>query len=331
MSLVVACLDVWAEAVRREVQRAAPAGWQLRFAQSYDAAHQQALAAGADALLPGFAWVDEALLAAAPGVRWVHKWGIGIDAIDLAALRRRGIGLAITSGANSQPVAELALALTLAVYRRIPYVNRVMRQGLWPTPEMRETCFQIQGKTVGLYGFGQIGRRLAQLLLGFEVRILYHDQQAAPAETEARLRARRVGLDELLATSDILSLHAPLTEATRQVINARSLAAMKPGAILINTSRGGLIDEAALHAALISGHLRGAGLDAFDPEPPSMDNPLLQLEQVVLTPHAGGGVFDNVEHVARHAFGNLARWAGGQTVGAPDLILAPAGAATGPT
>lgn len=326
MSLVVACLDVWAEAVRREVQRAAPAGWELRFAQSYDAAHQQALAAGADALLPGFARVDQALLAAAPRVRWVHKWGIGIDAIDLAALRRRGIGLAITSGANSQPVAELALALTLAVYRRIPYVNRVMRQGLWPTPEMRATCFQIQGKTVGLYGFGQIGRRLAQLLLGFEVQILYHDQQAAPAEIEVQLRARRVGLDQLLASSDILSLHAPLTEATGHVINARSLAAMKPGAILINTSRGGLIDEAALHAALVSGHLRGAGLDAFDPEPPSMANPLLQLEQVVLSPHAGGGVFDNVEHVARHAFGNLACWQRGQPVTGPDLILAPVGA-----
>ena len=135
----------------------------------------------------------------------------------------------------------------------------------------------------------------------------------------------------MLANSDILSLHAPLTEATRRVINARSLAAMKPGAILINTSRGGLIDETALYSALISGHLRGAGLDAFDPEPPSVNNPLMQLEQVVLTPHAGGGVFDNVEHVARHAFGNLARWASGQAVVAPDLILAPAGAVTGQT
>ncbi len=329
MSLVVACLDVWAEAVRREVQRAAPAGWQLRFAQSYDAAHQQALAAGADALLPGFARVDEALLAAAPGVRWVHKWGIGIDVIDLAALRRRGIGLAITAGANSQPVAEMALALMLAVYRRIPYVNRAIRQGLWPTPEMRETCFQIQGKTVGLYGFGQIGQRLAQLLQGFEVQILYHDLQAAAPETEARLRARRVGLDELLATSDIFSLHAPLTEATRHVISADALARMKAGAILINTSRGGLIDEAALCAALQSGHLRGAGLDAFDPEPPAPNNPLLALEQVVVTPHAGGGVFDNVVHVARHAFGNLARWQHGQAVTAPDLILAPAARSEG--
>jgi D-3-phosphoglycerate dehydrogenase len=218
--------------VRREVQRAAPAGWQLRFAQSYDAAHQQALAAGAQALLPGFARVDEALLAAAPGVRWVHKWGIGIDAIDLAALRRRGIGLAITAGANSQPVAEMALALMLAVYRRIPYVNRAIRQGLWPTPEMRETCFQIQGKTVGLYGFGQIGQRLAQLLQGFEVQILYHDLQAAPPETEARLRARRVGLDELLATSDILSLHARRPDRRGRLVRGlavRALARCRPG------------------------------------------------------------------------------------------------------
>jgi len=259
MSLQVACLDVWADAVRREVQRVAPSDWTLSFAQSYEPAHQRALAAPADVLLPGFAVVDEALLAASPRVRWVHKWGIGLDQIDQAALRRRGIGLGITAGANSQPVAELALALMLAVNRRLLYVNRVMRQGHWPTPEMRETCYQIQGKTIGLYGFGQIGRRLAQILLGFEVRILYHDQQRAQPEDEARLRVRAVGLDELLATSDILSLHAPLTEATRHVIAAQTLAAMKPGAVLINTSRGGLVDEAALVAALESGHLRGAG------------------------------------------------------------------------
>jgi D-3-phosphoglycerate dehydrogenase len=325
MTLHIACLDVWADAVRQEVQRVAPAGWTLQFARSYEPAEQRAVAAAADVLLPGFATVDEALLSAAPRVRWVHKWGIGIDSIDQAALRRRGIGLAITAGANSQPVAELALALMLAVNRRIPFVNRVMREGQWPTPQMRETCYQIQGKTVGLFGFGQIGRRLAQLLLGFDVRIVYNDAQRAPIDVEQRLRAQAVDLTPLLAQSDILSLHAPLTEATRHLINRQSLAAMKRGAILINTSRGGLVDEAALHAALVDGHLRGAGLDAFDPEPPSPANPLLQLEQVVVTPHAGGGVFDNVEHVARHAFGNIARWASGQAVSAPDLIIAPAG------
>ncbi len=329
MALTIACLDVWADAVRREVQRVAPTGWTLRFAQSYEADHQQAVAADADVLLPGFAPVNEALLVAAPRVRWVHKWGIGIDSIDLAALRRRGIGLAITTGANSQPVAELALALMLAVNRRIPYVNRVMRLGQWPTAQMRETCYQIQGKTIGLLGFGQIGRRLARLLLGFEVAILYHDVLRAEPELEQSLRVKPASLPELLASSDILSLHLPLTEATRHVINAGSLAAMKRGSILINTSRGGLIDAAALHAALISGHLRGAGLDAFEPEPPSPDHPLLQLDQVVLTPHSGGGVFDNVEHVARHAFANIARWARGETVAAPDLILAPAGVAAG--
>jgi len=323
MSLHVACLDVWADAVRREVQRVAPSDWTLSFAQSYEPAHQRALAAPADVLLPGFAVVDEALVAASPRVRGVHKWGIGLDQIDQTALRRRGIGLGITAGANSQPVAELALALMLAVNRRLLYVNRVMRQGQWPTPEMRETCYQIQGKTIGLYGFGQIGRRLAQILLGFEVRILYHDQQRAQPEDEARLRARAVGLDELLATSDILSLHAPLTEATRHVIAAQTLAAMKPGAVLINTSRGGLVDEQALVAALQSGHLRGAGLDAFESEPPAADHPLLKLEQVVVSPHAGGGVFDNVEHVARHAFSNIARWQRGERLAACDSVIDP--------
>ena len=327
MSLHIACLDVWAPAVRREVQRVAPADWTLHFADSYEPSHQHALAAVADVLLPGFAAVDEALLAVAPRVRWVHKWGIGIERIDQAALRCRGIALAITAGGNSQPVAEMALALMLAVNRRIPYVNRAMREGQWPTSEMRETCFMVHGKTVGLYGFGQIGRRLAQLLLGFDVNLIYHDLQPAEPEQAQGLRARFVDLDELLASSDILSLHAPLTDATRHVIGPATLAAMKSGAILINTSRGGLVDEAALHAALVSGHLRGAGLDAFDPEPPVLHNPLMQLDQVVMTPHAGGGVFDNVAHVARHAFSNIARWQRGVAVNTPDLIIPPGVAA----
>ena len=152
----VACLDVWAPAVREVVSRVArelaPAELDLHFAQSYDEAEQLALVEAADFLLPGWAAVTEAMLARAghashpARLRFVQKWGIGVDRIDLAALRRRGIGLAITAGANAGPVAELALALMLAVYRRIPYVNRVMREGQWPTPEMRETCWQISGK-----------------------------------------------------------------------------------------------------------------------------------------------------------------------------------------
>jgi phosphoglycerate dehydrogenase-like enzyme len=323
MTHQVACLDVWAPAVREVVRQAAPPQLVLHFADSYDAPEQLALSAQADILLPGFAAVTADMLARSPRVRMIHKWGIGIDAIDLDAVRRHGVALAITTGANAGPVAELAIALMLAVYRRIPYVNRAMREGRWPTPEMRETCYQITGKTVGLVGFGHIGRMLARRLRGFDAQVLYFDTRPADAGTEQELQARYVPMDELLARSDILSLHAPLVPQTAHLINARTIAAMKDGAVLINTARGGLVDEVALYQALVGGKLRGAGLDAFDPEPPAPDSPLLSLDQVVVTPHAGGGVFDNVAPVARHAFGNILRFLRGEPIPAADLVIAP--------
>jgi D-3-phosphoglycerate dehydrogenase len=314
----VAFMDVWASAVRDEVRRAAPAEFELSFADSYEPEHQRALAAHADFIVPGFAAVDATLVERARSLRLVHKWGVGIDAIDLDALRRRGIALAITTGANAGPVAELAVALMLAVYRRIPYVNRALREGRWPTPEMRETCYQIAGKTVGLVGFGRIGRMVARRLSGFDAQVIYFDPQPSGSSPDAIYRP----LDELLAASDMVSLHLPLTTQTAKLIDAAAIARMKDGAVLINTARGGLVDEAALFDALKSGKLRGAGLDAFDPEPPAQDNPLLTLDQVVVTPHAGGGVFDNVAPVARHVFGNLERFLRGQALPAADVVIA---------
>lgn len=317
----IACLDVWAPAVREVVRRNAPEGFALEFAESYDPEHQMHLAERADVLLPGWAAVTDPMLARAKRLRMIQKWGIGVDRIDVDAVRRRGIPLAITAGSNAGPVAELAIALMLAVYRRIPYVNSAMRRGEWPKAEMRETCFQLADKAVGIVGFGNIGRMLARRLRGFDVQVLYFDAQRADAETEQRLNARFAPLPQLLAASDIVSLHAPYTPQTENMIDAPALASMKDGAILINTARGELVDEVALYEALRSGKLRGAGLDAFRQEPPPADHPLLSLEQVVVTPHAGGGVFDNVENVARHAFSNIARVMRGEPLAAADVIV----------
>ncbi|MDB5848462.1 MAG: dehydrogenase [Rhodoferax sp.] len=321
MSHIVACMDVWVPAVQAVVQQAAPPEFELRFARSYDEAEQMALVAPAEFLLTGLAPVSEAMLRHATRVRMVQKWGIGIDSIDVAAMRRMGIPLMIAAGSNAAPVAELAIALMLGVYRRLPYVNRALREGRFPMSEMRETCFQISGKTVGLVGFGNIGRMLARRLRGFDARLIYFDARPADAETERALGATYAPLAEVLAQSDIVSLHAPLTPETARMINATSIASMKDGAVLINTARGGLVDEAALYAALVSGKLRGAGLDAFDPEPPSRDNPLLTLDQVVATPHAGGGVFDNVAQVARHTLGNIQRFLRGEAIPQQDVII----------
>ena len=326
MAHFVACLDTWAPAVVDVVRRTAPPELELHFAKSYDDAHQFALVEQAEFLLPGWAAVTEPMLARAGKLRMIQKWGIGVDRIDVDAARRRGIPLAITAGSNAAPVAELAIALMLAVYRRVPYVDRAIRAGLWPKNEMRETCFQIAGKTVGLVGFGNIGRMLARRLRGFDVQVLYFDARQADADTERSLGARYVTLAELLAQSDIVSLHAPFTPQTARMIDAKAIATMKDGAILINTARGELVDEAALYAALVAGKLRGAGLDAFDPEPPAKDNPLLTLDQVVVTPHAGGGVFDNVENVARHALGNIVRFIRGEPIAEADVIIPVASA-----
>ena len=151
--------------------------------------------------------------------------------------------------------------------------------------------------------------------------MIYFDARPADRETEQALNVSYAPLPELLAQSDIVSLHAPFTPQTARMINAASIATMKDGAILINTARGELVDEQALYDALVSGKLRGAGLDAFDPEPPAADNPLLELDQVVVTPHAGGGVFDNVENVARHSLGNIMRFLRGEPLAPADVVI----------
>lgn len=324
MSHFVACLDVWAPAVQDVVRRTAPDDLDLHFASSYDMDEQFALVEQAEFLLPGWAQVTEPMLTRAGKLKMIQKWGIGVDRIDVPAVRRMNIPLAITAGSNAGPVAELAIALMLAVYRRIPYVNQAMREGKWPKAEMRESCFQIAGKTVGIVGFGAIGRMLARRLRGFDCTVVYFDARRADAAVESELNAIFMPLNELLRSSDIVSLHAPFTPQTARMINATSIATMRDGAVLINTARGELVDEHALYQALASGRLRGAGLDAFDPEPPAADNPLLSLEQVVVTPHAGGGVFDNVENVARHALGNIMRHLRGEPLRPADIVVAAA-------
>ena len=321
MTHLVACLDVWTPAVREVVRSAAPIELELQFAASYDKAEQMQMVEHAEFLLAGFAPVTEPMIRHARKLRMIQKWGIGYDSIDLEAARRLGIPLAIAAGSNAAPVAELAIALMLGVYRRLPYVDRAIREGRWPTAEMRETCFQISGKTIGLVGFGNIGRTLARRLSGFDAHIIYFDAHAADPQTERSLNVTYAPLKDLFRLSDIVSLHAPLNAQTARMINAVSITGMKDGAVLINTARGGLVDEKALYDALVSGKLRGAGLDAFEAEPPAIDNPLLQLLQVVVTPHAGGGVFDNVENVARHTLGNIMRFLRGQTLAPADVVI----------
>lgn len=322
-SHVVAVLDVYAPEVRGEIAAAAPAELELRFADSYDAAAQAALIAEATVALAGWAEISAALIAAAPRLRMVQKWGIGVDRIDVAALRDAGIPLAITAGANAGPVAEHAVMLMLAVLRRVTEVDAALRRGVWLKAQMRALGLQLTGKTVGLVGFGNIGQKVAKKLQGFETRTIYYDPVPRDAATEESLRASRRPLDALLGESDVISLHAPATADNHHLIGEAALARVKPTAILVNTARGELVDEDALYRALSGGRLLGAGLDAFQEEPPPAGHPLLSLPNVVLTPHTAGAVFDNVGNTARHALGNIQRYLRGEALPAADVVVAP--------
>lgn len=317
----VSCLDVFAPSVRDVIQRSLPPDFKINFANTYDAREQLDLVTDADFLLVGGAPLTGDMIRQAKRLRFIQKWGIGVDKIDLGAAEEAGIPVGITAGTNAGPVAELAVGLMLAVYRRIPFIDKNLRQGKWLKSEVRSWCYQIQGKTVGLLGFGAISRMVARRLLGFDAKIIYHDLARADSATESALHATYVSLDELLAQSDILSIHTPLTEGTRHLIDKNAIRKMKDNAVLINTARGGIVDEAALYDALVSGKLLGAGLDSFETEPATTENKLLTLDQVVLTPHAGGGVFDNVEPVARHALGNMVKFLKGEALRPQDTIL----------
>jgi phosphoglycerate dehydrogenase-like enzyme len=237
--------------------------------------------ADADILLHVLSPVTDAVLAQAPKLRLVQKIGIGVDTIDREAAKRRGIAVCNMPGTNTNAVAEHTLALMLACLRRVVPVDGDLRAGRgWPAQtDNLDAAAEIEGACVGLIGYGAVARRLTPILRAFGATVIAHARQATAPGIEL------VALDDLLARADIVSLHLPLTDATRNLLDARRIARMKPGAIVINTARGPLIDEAALAVALRDGHLSAAGLDVFVQEPTPAINSLLGLRNVVASPH----------------------------------------------
>lgn len=308
-----------AEAIIRDV---APAEFDLSFSvDTGEAAHP--LVHESDFILVTMP-VTEKLIQESPKLRLVHKWGIGVDKIDLEGAERQGVPVAITAGSNAGAVAEHTLLLILGALRRISLADRSMRAGEWIYTELRPLCRKLSGKKVGILGFGNIGKNVAQRLQGFEVEIIYHDPYRASEEVEKKLNARYVSFDDLMAESDILTLHCPGGEANHHIINAKSLARMKRGSVLVNCARGDVVDEQAMVAALNSGQLLSAGLDAFEPEPLPASSKLLTMDNVVLTPHTAGSVLDNVAPVALHAFRNMQRVINGEPIPRSDLVVVPA-------
>ena len=262
------------------------------------AAERLATAAG---LLVRIGYVRRGLIEALPRLRVITLHGVGVDQVDVAAARERGIVVTNVPGANAQAVAELTIALMLAVYRRICVADRKVRAGDWAGA--RTVGEELQGKTLGIVGLGNIGRRVARLGRAFGMEVLAYAPRPAQAEEDARL----VDLDTLLRSADVVSLHAPQTAETTGLIDAGKLALMKPTAILVNTARGLLVDEAALVDALRRGRLAGAGLDVHAQEPPDPGNPLLTMDRVVLTPHVASSTRGALARIALRAGEDMAR------------------------
>jgi phosphoglycerate dehydrogenase-like enzyme len=248
------------------------------------------------------------------------RFGVGYDKVDLAAAARHGIAVARTTGANTLGVAEMALMLILAARRRLPENTACVQSGRWA----RHVGGEIVQGTVGIVGFGSIGRALARLLSGFDVTVLAHDPVLSDEEVRAA-GAVPVGLDELFSGSDAVSLHVPYGPATHHLVDARRLALMKPDAVLVNTSRGGVVDEQALHDALVSGALGAAGLDVFETEPLPLSSPLHGLPGVVLTPHASSQTVQSLWRIYAMAIEIAADVIGG--TGSPHVLNAAALAA----
>jgi len=263
--------------------------------------------------------VDEALLAGAPRLRIVANVAVGYDNIDLGACTRRKIVATNTPGVLDETTADLAWALMMAVARRIAESDAYARSGAWTGWNLDQFCgADVWGKTLGIVGFGRIGQAMARRATGFKMRVLYANRHRAPEETERGLHAQHAELDDLLAKSDFVTLHVPLTPATRGMISTPQFAKMKQPAFLINTARGPIVDEAALVAALASGNIAGAGLDVFEREPQISEG--LRRPNVVMTPHIGSASVETRARMASIAVDNVIAFFDGRR---PPTILNP--------
>ncbi|MGG5823438.1 NAD(P)-dependent oxidoreductase [Falsiroseomonas sp. HW251] len=264
-------------------------------------------------------------LAAGDRLRFVQHQGVGWqDTVAWQEVAARGIPLATTPQGTTVPVAEMALLMTLAALRRLPHADAELRRGAWHVNALRPVSRNLAGRVVGYVGFGRIGQATAARFAAFDTTGLYFDPiTRLSAEDATRLRVRRAEtLQTLLAEAEIVSLHLPLTLQTQHILDAAAIRCMRPGSVLVNTARGGLVDEAALAAALRDGHLLAAALDVFEEEPPSPGHPLLALPNVVLTPHISAGTRDAFEEKLSAAFGNVADFFAGRP--ARNLVALPA-------
>ncbi|MCA0043319.1 hydroxyacid dehydrogenase [Celeribacter litoreus] len=268
---------------------AAERGYSLVYGPAYAEASVLAdlmVESGAVGIVSRLGRIDAQVMDAAPQLKVISKHGVGVDNIDLAAAGERGVPVLVATGANAVSVAEHAIALMLATVKRVLPLDASLRDGRWEKPGFQGR--ELFGATMGLMGIGAIARATGLMAKGLGLNLIAYDPFAPDSLFEEIGAKRCTTTEELFAASDVLSLHCPLTDSTRGIVNAEALAQMPKGSYVVNTARGGLIDEPALVAAVESGHIAGAGLDTFASEPPGADHIFFSQPNIVMTPHIGG-------------------------------------------
>ena len=296
-----------------------PDGWTTEVVRGDTPLEEQKRAvADADFIIAYRANLHDDVLRAAENVRVVQTLAAGYDSMNLTLMSDLEIACCNNGGANSLAVADHAVLLMLTLYKLLLAADRAVRAGRWSQPIDGFNTFEMTGKLVGVLGLGNIGRQVTRRVQGFDANVQYFDLFPLALEVERELNVTRVSLSELFATSDIITCHTPLTPDTRHIISRELISLMKPTAILINTSRGPVVDENALIEALSDGRIAGAGLDVFETEPVDSDNPLLTMDNVVVTPHSAGTTWDTWFRRAEFAYRNLK----GVWAGSPPMALA---------
>jgi len=254
------------------------------------------------------------IIEAAGMLELVHHQGVGFqDTVDIEALKERGLPLALTPEGTTTPVAEITILMMLAVFRRLTFADPELRQGRWHINSLRPVSRNLKGRSIGYIGMGRIGQATAALAHAFGATGIYYDIIDTLGKEKASTLNLRFGtFDEVIEQSDVITLHIPSSPEVRHLINADVIFRMKSGAVLINTARGMLVDEKALYEGLKSGHLGGAGLDVYETEPPSPENPMFSLPNVVVTPHIAGGTRDAFQTKMTAIFENVTRFYNGE-------------------
>ncbi|GHU83138.1 2-hydroxyacid dehydrogenase [Spirochaetia bacterium] len=254
---------------------------------------------GCDGYIAGLDFVTGKVIDACDTLKVISRYGAGFDRVDIAAAKAKNIAVCNTPGANAQAVADLAFGLALCAARRIPLLDRKTKEGQW----VRSTGIELYGKTMGILGLGAVGKGVARRAQGFSMKVLAYDPYINRAYAEAN-GITVSDFDSLIKNADVLSLHLPLNEETRYILSGDVMGRMKKGAVIINTARGGLVDERAAAELLRSGHLGGLGLDAYEEEPPKA-SPLFELDNVVLTPHTAAHTAEATAAMAIMSVQNL--------------------------